>query len=194
MGIGTVPIWSQQSCRITAVSDGDTMTANCGGAATRIRLSSVDAPEKDQPYGQEAKELTAQLVLDQTVQVQTLDLDRYGRTVARVTLPDGRDLARELVAGGAAWHYVQYSRDPELGPIETRARSTKAGLWASVAPMPPSQFRRQARKSGSSNTGWSMANASTSTFFTFKPAVLETFGQPRFRIRRSERRTLVRGR
>jgi len=31
--------------------------------------------------------------------------DRYGRVIARITLPDGNDLGRTLVRRGYAFHY-----------------------------------------------------------------------------------------
>ncbi len=49
----------------------------------------------------------------QTVTVQAGDLDRYGRTVGEVLLPDGRSLNRELVKAGFAWWYRRYAPDDE---------------------------------------------------------------------------------
>jgi micrococcal nuclease len=158
-----------------SVSDGDTMTASCGGTSKRIRVASIDAPEKDQAYGPEATQATAQLVLDRDVVVEVEDVDRYGRSVARVRLADGADLARELVGRGAAWHYVQYSRDPELAVLETAAREARLGLWADAAPIQPSAFR-QSKRAG------------------FQAAAGGYDARARWRLRRSERRSLVRGR
>ena len=75
-GTGLVPIWAGQTCRVTSVLDGDTITALCDGVSTRIRLSSVDAPEKDQPYGDEATRVTEQLVLERDVTIDVVDVDR----------------------------------------------------------------------------------------------------------------------
>ncbi len=49
----------------------------------------------------------------QTVTVQVVDRDRYGRTVGEVLLPDGRSLNRELVKAGFAWWYWRYTPDDE---------------------------------------------------------------------------------
>jgi hypothetical protein len=38
-----------------------------------------------------------------------LDIDRYGRLVAQCFLPDGRDIAVEMIHSGAATEYCRYS-------------------------------------------------------------------------------------
>jgi len=43
------------------------------------------------------------------VTVRTRDTDRDGRTVAEVTLRDGRSLNREMVREGLAWWYRKYA-------------------------------------------------------------------------------------
>jgi micrococcal nuclease len=41
-----------------------------------------------------------------------------------------------------AWHYKQYSRDPELAKLEFQARSAKIGLWSEPNPVAPWEWRR----------------------------------------------------
>lgn len=50
-----------------------------------------------------------QVAAQQTVTVQVVTTDRYGRTVGEVVLPDGRSLNQEVVRAGYAWWYRQYS-------------------------------------------------------------------------------------
>jgi micrococcal nuclease len=90
--------------------------------------------------------LTLSLVLGSTVTLIVDDWDRYGRMVARVRMEDGRDLGRELVSRGLAWHYVKYSRDAALAEIERQARMARAGFWASHSPEPPSVYRQAQRE------------------------------------------------
>src|SRR5688572_10070253 len=99
------------TCTVTRVTDGDTVRAVCAGSALTLRLNAVDAPERSQPYGRESAKAVAELVLDRDVTVRAVDVDRYGRTVARITLADGRDLGRELVKAGLAWWYRKYAPD-----------------------------------------------------------------------------------
>jgi micrococcal nuclease len=58
-------------------------------------------------------------------------------------------LDKELLKAGLAWHYKQYSRDPELAKLEFQARSAKRGLWVEPDPVAPWEWRRQ-KKSGNS--------------------------------------------
>ena len=44
-------------------------------------------------------------------------------------LSDDIDLNKELLKAGLAWHYKQYSSDPELAKLEFEARAKKVGLW-----------------------------------------------------------------
>jgi endonuclease YncB( thermonuclease family) len=74
--------------------------------------------------------------------VHVRDLDRYGRTVGDVTLPDGRNLSQEVVHAGYAWWFRQYSADYRLATLEARARSGHLGLWADPNPVPPWEWRR----------------------------------------------------
>jgi endonuclease YncB( thermonuclease family) len=78
-----------------------------GGAAERIRRWGIDCPESKQPFGTRAKQFTGDLAFGQTVTVRVRDIDRYKRTVAEITLPDGRNLNQELVRAGLAWWYRQ---------------------------------------------------------------------------------------
>ncbi len=89
--------------RVVGVSDGDTITVLHKGKGERIRLHGIDCPEKRQAFGNRAKQFTSKLVFGNTVTVQVMDRDRYGRTVGVVLLPDGRSLNHELVRAGLAW-------------------------------------------------------------------------------------------
>jgi endonuclease YncB( thermonuclease family) len=78
--------------------------------------------------------------------VRVKDYDRYGRTVAEVLLPDGRNLNQEMVKAGFAWWYRQYAPgDDRLRHLETGARNGGVGLWADATPTAPWQWRKQRR-------------------------------------------------
>ena len=118
------------------------------GTQITIRLASVDCPEKGQPYGQTARKFTAKLVSGKIVNVWPTDTDRYGRTVAFVFV-GSTDLNKELLKVGLAWHYKQYSRDPELAKLEFQAKSKKVGLWVEPGAIAPWKWRKNKReKSG----------------------------------------------
>lgn len=127
--------------RVIGVSDGDTLTVLHERRREKVRLHGIDAPEKGQPFGERAKEVTAQLVFGREVAVRSTGQDRHGRTMAEVILPDGRHLNRELVRAGYAWWYRRYSTDRTLGALEAQARAARSGLWADPRAIPPWEWR-----------------------------------------------------
>jgi micrococcal nuclease len=146
--------------KVVGVADGDTLKVLRGTTPVKIRLHGVDAPEKAQPFGQKAKQLTSRLVFGQVVIVKPVATDKYGRQVARVYfnpmhvdgLPERLPtkeacLNVELVRAGLAWWYRQYaSKDKQLAALEQQARAAKRGLWADKEPMAPWLYRRTRRK------------------------------------------------
>ncbi len=124
------------------VSDGDTITVLHSGKPVRIRLHGIDCPEKRQAFGKRAKQFTSRLTYGKTVTVRDLGLDRYGRTIGDVILPDGRMLNQELVKAGFAWWYHRYAPDDEtLAQLEREAREAQRGLWADPHAVPPWEWR-----------------------------------------------------
>jgi endonuclease YncB( thermonuclease family) len=49
------------------------------------------------------------MISGETLTCQVLDMDRYGRYVAQCFLPDGRDIAAEMIRAGVATEYCWYS-------------------------------------------------------------------------------------
>lgn len=87
------------------IVDGDTITIK----NVQIRLFGVDAPEMNHPYGQKAKWGLFRMCKGHTVTAEVLQIDVHGRTVARCTLDDGRDLSKEMVLAGLALDWPKYS-------------------------------------------------------------------------------------
>ena len=86
--------------KVVGISDGDPLTVLVDRQTDKVRRHGVDAPESGQPFGAASKRRASDLAFGQVVTVKPHDVDRYGRTVAEVGLPDGRDLGRELVGAG----------------------------------------------------------------------------------------------
>jgi micrococcal nuclease len=128
--------------RVVGIMDGDTLTVLHDGRQTVVRLHGIDAPEKGQAFGARAKQFAASLAFGRTVIVSIRGLDRYGRTVGDVTLPDGGNLNQELVRAGYAWWFRRYSADYRLATLEAQARSGHRGLWVDLDPVPPWEWRR----------------------------------------------------
>lgn len=140
-----------QTCRVTRVSDGDTLDALCGTGSraqkVRIRLRGIDAPELRQPHGTAARQRLNQLCHQQTIRLpQRPDKDRYGRVLADVQCQQ-QDAGELLVRSGLAWYYRSTARDyPTLVKLETQAKRHKRGLWGDAKPTPPWVWRQQNRR------------------------------------------------
>jgi endonuclease YncB( thermonuclease family) len=133
---------------VVRVKDGDTIVVLRDNTQIDIRLEGIDCPESGQAFGQKAKQATAGLSQGKTVTVQPTGTDKYGRTLANVILPDGRNLNQELVRQGFAWWFRKYSKDEGLGKLEAEARAAKRGLWADRNPTPPWDWRAAQKDSG----------------------------------------------
>jgi len=127
---------------VTRVKDGDTLVVRSNGRDYTIRLAEIDAPEKRQPGGLNARVfLEAQAFGKQAIVTQET-IDRYGRIVGHVVIA-GQDMSARLVQFGHAWQYVAYSDSKQLAELEAEARSKKRGLWAAQEkPIPPWEWRK----------------------------------------------------
>jgi micrococcal nuclease len=135
--------------KLVKVLDGDTVEVMHDGKAERIRLAQIDCPEKNQPFGQAAKRYVLDIAAQKIVTVQVDTVDRYGRTVGEVFLPDGINLNKQIVGSGYAWQYKRYSKDTEYADLELGARVQRLGLWQEKNPIPPWQWRRGQRQASS---------------------------------------------
>jgi endonuclease YncB( thermonuclease family) len=87
--------------KVVAVAYRDTIRVMHDGRAERVRLWGIDCPEKRQPFGTRARQSSGDLAFGKDVKVMVREVDRCGRTVGEVILPDGRSLNRQLVRAGA---------------------------------------------------------------------------------------------
>ncbi len=138
--------------RVVGIADGDTITVlDANKVQHKIRLSGIDAPEKNQAFGNRSKESLSDLAFDKTVNVETSKRDKYGRQIGKV-LVNGRDVNLVQVERGMAWFYRQYQRDQSPNDrrlyeaAEDAARADKRGLWRNGEPVPPWEFRRNKTK------------------------------------------------
>ena len=132
---------------VISVLDGDTLEVLHNNRAERIRLSGIDCPEKSQAFGKKAKHAASALAFGKEVTLQTHGHDKYGRTLAKVLLPDGANLNHELVKQGWCWWYRKYAPgDTVLEGLETEAREAKRGLWVDPHPVPPWEWRHRQGK------------------------------------------------
>lgn len=131
---------------VVGVSDGDTVTVlTSDKQQIKVRLANIDAPEKNQPFGQRSKQSLSELCFKKHADIRSQTIDRYGRTVAVVTC-DGREANRHQVGMGLAWVYPKYNKDFSLPALEQGARLNGLGLWADSDPVPPWDWRKSKTK------------------------------------------------
>lgn len=89
------------------VTDGDTLSLR--GIDRPIRVWGLDAPERDEPGASAATSTLIRLVGKQSLTCRMRGIDRYGRIVAQCFLPDGRDVAAQMIAAGVTRQYCCFS-------------------------------------------------------------------------------------
>ncbi|WP_025915828.1 thermonuclease family protein [Herminiimonas sp. CN] len=146
--------------QVISIADGDTMTLLVDRQPLKIRLSDIDAPEKKQAFGQRSKESLSDLCWGKDATYRAQTVDRYGRTVARVTC-SGIDANRAQVERGMAWVYAQYNKDSALPAVQQTARSGRKGLWADKVSLPPWEFRHPVKQASYQSQPQPVANEST---------------------------------
>jgi micrococcal nuclease len=127
---------------VVDVVDGDTLKVNMPDRTT-IRVMGINTPETVDPrkpvecFGREASARAHELLDGEDVYLEFDPsqgrLDRYGRTLAYVWLPDGRSLGETLIAEGYANEYTYatpYRYQDEYNAAEAAARDSEVGLWA----------------------------------------------------------------
>lgn len=123
--------------RVVAVFDGDTVLLASG---ERVRYLGIDAPEiahgekTGDCFGEGAREANAALVEGRvvTLSFSGRKRDDYGRLLAFVLLPDGRNVNEELVRAGAAVVYRTHKGFRGLErflALQREAMREGRGLW-----------------------------------------------------------------
>ena len=135
--------------KVVKITDGDTLVVlDAGNTQHKIRLSGIDAPESNQPFGKRSKEALSALVAGQRVEVDWHKHDRYGRIVGKV-IAQGRDVNLTQVRTGMAWWYRKYADEQSrvdqglYAAAESKARESGVGLWADKDPIPPWDWRKR---------------------------------------------------
>lgn len=112
------------TAKVARVIDGDTVVL---GNGEKIRYEAVDAPEKYEHWGEEAKKLNTELTLDKTVRLESGrdERDIYGRLLAYVWVGDLL-VNEKLIERG----YAKIIRYPKEGEYRYQERLEKAEEWA----------------------------------------------------------------
>lgn len=139
---------------VLSVHDGDSITARRVGPVRqkplKVRVYGIDCPELDQPYGTEARELTARALNGKTVEIVPAQKARsYKREVGGIVLlGDMLVIQDALVSAGLAWVDDRFCKLPvcDLWRLHQReARAAGRGLWADPNAVPPWTWRKMQR-------------------------------------------------
>ena len=135
--------------KVVKITDGDTLVVlDAGNTQHKIRLSGIDAPESNQPFGKRSKEALSALVAGQRVEVDWHKHDRYGRIVGKV-IAQGKDVNLAQIRMGMAWWYRKYADEQSrvdqglYAAAEAKARMTGVGLWKDKDPIAPWDWRKR---------------------------------------------------
>ena len=143
------------TAKVQRVVDGDTVhVIDKAGKKFKVRLTGIDAPEKNQPYGLAATYKLTEILINKLVLLKSkpnngkpYTIDRYKRVLAKIIL-DGRDINLSQVLRGYAWHFKRYQKqqspsDRELySEAEIDAKKNKLGLWGEKNPIAPWKWRK----------------------------------------------------
>jgi micrococcal nuclease len=135
---------SQEIVRVIKIQDGDTITVlNQNNQTQKVRLYCIDAPELSQKFGQESKQYLVDKLLNQLVELTTINIDQYNRYVGIINI-NNKNINLELVDKGRAWVYTEYCRIDKYNYINAQfnAKTNKIGLWAYPDPVYPSIYRK----------------------------------------------------
>jgi len=92
------------------VVDGDSLYLK--GLETQIRLWGVDAPERDEPGYEAARNSLRRLALGRELRCETKDIDKYDRIVARCfDAVSGLELNREQIRRKVAKEYCYFTQN-----------------------------------------------------------------------------------
>ena len=95
----------EKLCGYCHVIDGDTIVIN----KIKIRLAGIDAPELHHPWGKKSKWAVIHMCKGKKITAILEGHSSHDRVVATCYLPDGRDIAEELVKAGLAIDWPKFS-------------------------------------------------------------------------------------
>ena len=139
--LASIPASADFTGMVIKVADGDTITVMRGKQKVRVRLAEIDAPEKNQVFGNVSHKSLSGLVGGKAVRIVELGQDRYKRTIGKVYIGN-LDVCAEQVKLGMAWAYRKYAKDKSLLTLELEAKMSRRGLWAADSPIAPWKWRK----------------------------------------------------
>lgn len=130
------------SPKVTQIIDGDTVKVTFpNGNVQHVDLVYIDAPEREQPMGREARAYLREKLLEQPV---TFDAEKR-------LLLNGQPVAKALLENGLAWQSpdeAPFDIDLDYRSTQQQAMNNARGLWSLPHSLrvPPWQWRQDAKR------------------------------------------------
>jgi len=134
---------------LESIHDGDSVRVTYGKESIRIRLLGIDAPEIDQPRGDDSLRHLAALT-DDTVYIEPAGYDGFGRMLA-VLWASHRSRAsvnEHMVWGGMAYAFL--TEDAALLEAQAEAMIAQRGVWGDENSVHPADWRAARRLNAAS--------------------------------------------
>jgi len=127
---------------VSNVYDGDTVELKSNsGDKLKLRLSDIDAPERNQEFGQKARRALIKLCKGSVISVELAGKDKYNRHLGKLEC-NRTDASLYMAEHGYAWHNEKYSDNKAVRNAAATARKMHIGLWGADKPLPPWVWRR----------------------------------------------------
>ncbi|BDX06970.1 thermonuclease family protein [Planctobacterium marinum] len=125
---------------VKRVVDGDSLIITENGSERTLELVFVDAPEREQPFGREAKAFLESLLLNKAI-----NLSESGEV-----LLGEQNVNKALLQAGMAWLSPQtqnYQQQFSFSEAQSEAMNSAAGLWSLSHELriPPWVWREQSK-------------------------------------------------
>ena len=121
--------------------DGDTVKIKEDLYEYKLRLTDIDAPERNQDYGKKSRRALMQFCQNAIINVYISGTDKYHRQLGKLKC-NQNDASEFMITNGHAWFNKRYSMDYKLDLAEQNAKKQKLGLWERENAMPPWQWRK----------------------------------------------------
>jgi endonuclease YncB( thermonuclease family) len=138
--------------KVVGVIDGDTVTVLVESKAQKqIRIKGIDAPEKEQLFGNNAREYLTNILLNKKIIVEYSTLNVERQILGKIIL-DGKDIGLGMIESGFAWFCEEHKSELTEEEIslyslsQSKAQSNTLGLWQNPNPTSPWKFREQTEK------------------------------------------------
>ncbi len=117
--------------KVVGVKTGNEIELLSDGKILDVKIFGIDGPARKFAKGKEARHYIATSAFMNDVQLDIMSVESEGIFIGKVTLPNGKDLAVEMLKQGLVWWDKQNSPDEvALAKVEKQAREGYYGIWS----------------------------------------------------------------